>query len=338
VSSQTQTTSGIEPAYMLEYTRRKKHNPSDKNARVDFVDAMGDQWQEFTVYHHGVKRWMDATGETDIAKSPYHKATSNEIDWMASVDLQAAAQESIDHSISKTCNLPEDATKELVSQVYLRAWEKGCKGFTVYRDKCRDGVLVSKPTNKTQEGRPVDIEIHMAPKRPIELPCDIKKAKIQGEQWTIFVGLINGKPYEIFGGLSKYVDIPNKYKMGKIAKNGKIDDITTYNLVLGEGDDQMVIKNIANVFENGNFGAFTRTISLALRHGTPVQYVVEQLQKDTHSDITSFSKVIARVLKNYIVDGTKSTAQRKCPSCNKENSFAYQEKCLTCTNCGWSKC
>jgi ribonucleoside-diphosphate reductase alpha chain len=341
VSSQTQTTSGIEPVYMLSYTRRKKHNPSDKNARVDFVDAMGDQWQEFTVYHHGIKRWMEVTGETDIAKSPYYGATSNEIDWVASVDLQAAAQESIDHSISKTCNLPENVSRDLVSQVYLRAWEKGCKGFTVYRDKCRDGVLISKSTaasNKAQDGRPLEIEIIMAPKRPIELPCDIKKAKIQGEQWTIFVGLHNGKPYEVFGGLSKYVDIPNKYKMGKIAKNGKVDDITTYNLILGEGDDPMLIKDIANVFENANFGAFTRTISLALRHGTPIQYVVEQLQKDKHSDITSFSKVVARVLKNYIVDGTKSTAQRKCPSCNKENSFAYQEKCLTCTNCGWSKC
>ncbi|MGI0058162.1 MAG: hypothetical protein ACREBJ_00200 [Nitrosotalea sp.] len=338
VSSQTQTTSGIEPVYMLAYTRRKKHNPSDKNARVDFVDAMGDQWQEFTVYHQGVKRWMEVTGQTDITKSPYFGATSNEINWVASVDMQAAAQESIDHSISKTCNLPEDVSKDLVSQVYLRAWEKGCKGFTVYRDKCRDGVLINKSNKKAQDGRPVDIEIHMAPKRPIELPCDIKKAKIQGEQWTIFVGLHNGKPYEIFGGLSKYVEIPTKYKMGKIAKNGKVDDITTYNLIVGEGEDQMTIKNIANVFENGNFGAWTRTISLALRHGTPVQYVVEQLQKDTHSDITSFSKVIARVLKNYIVDGTKSTAQRKCPSCNKENSFAYQEKCLTCTACGWARC
>ena len=339
VSSQTQTTSGIEPVYMLSYTRRKKHNPSDKNARVDFVDALGDQWQEFTVYHQGLKHWMEVTGETDITKSPYYGATSNEIDWVASVDLQAAAQESIDHSISKTCNLPENVTRDLVSQVYLRAWEKGCKGFTVYRDKCRDGVLISKSTSpKVKDGRPLEIETHMAPKRPLELPCEIKKAKIQGEQWTIFVGLHDGKPYEIFGGLSKYVDIPNKYKMGKIAKNGKVDDITTYNLVIGDGDDQMIIKNIANVFENGNYGAFTRTISLALRHGTPIQYVVEQLQKDTHSDITSFSKVIARVLKNYIVDGTKSTAQRKCPSCNKENSFAYQEKCLTCTNCGWSKC
>ena len=339
VSSQTQTSSGIEPVYLLSYVRRKKHNPSDKNARVDFTDAMGDKWQEFTVYHHGVQKWMDVTGETDISKSPYHGATSNDIDWVASVDLQAAAQESIDHSISKTCNLPESVTKEVVSQVYMRAWEKGCKGFTVYRDKCRDGVLIQKSEAKKKvDGRPVEIERVEAPKRPLELPCEIKKAKIQGEQWTIFVGLFNGKPYEIFGGLSKYVDIPNKHKTGKIVKNGKVDGITSYNLVLGEGDDQMLIKDIANVFENGNFGAFTRTISLALRHGTPVQYVVEQLQKDKHSEITSFSTVIARVLKNYIQDGTKSTAERKCPQCGKENSFAYQEKCLTCMGCGWSKC
>jgi len=339
VSSQTQTTSGIEPAFNLSYVRRKKHNPSDKNARIDFTDALGDNWQEFTVYHHGVQRWMEVTGKTDIAESPYWGATANEIDWVASVDLQAAAQESIDHSISKTCNLPEDVSREVVSQVYMRAWEKGCKGFTVYRDKCRDGVLIQKSeAKKTLDGRPAEIEMVMAPKRPLELPCEIKKAKIQGEQWTIFVGLFNGKPYEVFGGLSKYVDIPNKFKMGRIVKNGKVEDITTYNLLIGEGDDPMLIKDIANVFENANFGAFTRTISLALRHGTPVQYVVEQLQKDKHSDITSFSKVIARVLKNYIVDGTKSTAERKCPSCQKENSFAYQEKCLTCTNCGWSKC
>jgi ribonucleoside-diphosphate reductase alpha chain len=346
VSALTQTTSGIEPAYMLSYVRRKKHNPSDKNARIDFVDAMGDSWQEFTVYHHGVKRWMDATGESDISKSPYFGATSNEIDWVTSVDLQAAAQKSIDHSISKTCNLPENATKEMVSQVYLRAWEQGCKGFTVYRDKCRDGVLISKSeTPKEVNGRPTTIQVTLAPKRPIELPCEIKKVKIKGEAWTIFVGILNGKPYEVFGGLSKYVDIPNKYKAGKIAKNGKVDGLTTYNLKIGDSDDEMVIKDIANVFENANFGAFTRTISLALRHGTPIQYVVEQLLKDKHSDVTSFATVVARVLKNYILDGTKSTAESKCPNdkcpsniAGVPSSFAYQEKCLTCTNCGWSKC
>lgn len=339
VSSQTQTTSGIEPVFMLEHIRRKKHNPSDKNARIDFTDALGDNWQEFTVYHHGLKKWMDVTGETDISKSPYWKATANEIDWVASVELQAAAQKSIDHSISKTCNLPENVSKEVVSQVYMKAWESGCKGFTVYRDKCRDGVLIDKSAaKKTTNGRPATIETSMAPKRPLELPCEIKKVKISGEAWTIFVGLFNGRPYEVFGGLSKYVDIPNKYKTGKIIKNGKVDGVTTYNLIVGEGDDQMLIKDIANVFENANFGAFTRTISLALRHGTPIQYVTEQLQKDKHSDVTSFSKVIARCLKNWIVDGTKYTAEKKCPKCHMENNFAYQEKCPTCMNCGWTKC
>lgn len=339
VSSQTQTSSGIEPVYLLSYMRRKKHNPSDKNARVDFVDAMGDSWQEFTVYHHGVQKWMDATGETDIKKSPYWGATSNEVDWVASVDLQAAAQESIDHSISKTCNLPEDVSKDVVSKVYMRAWEKGCKGFTVYRDKCRDGVLISKSeSKKLLDGRPAEIELVMAPKRPLELPCDIKKTKIKGEAWTIFVGLLNGKPYEIFGGLSKYVDIPNKNKTGRIVKNGKVEGITTYNLIIGEGDDEMMIKDIANVFDNANYGAFTRTISLALRHGTPIQYVTEQLQKDKYSDVTSFTTVVARVLKQYIQDGTKSTFHKQCPDCGKENSFAYEEKCLKCMSCGWSKC
>ncbi len=341
VSALTQTTSGIEPVFMLSYVRRKKHNPSDKNARVDFVDAMGDSWQEFTVYHHGVKKWMDTTGESNIEKSPYWGATSAEIDWVASVDIQAAAQKSIDHSISKTCNLPEDVTKDLVSQVYMRAWEVGCKGFTVYRDKCRDGVLINKSESKKKEskdGRPNEIEIVMAPKRPIELPCEIKKVKINGEAWTIFVGLFNHKPYEVFGGLSKYVDIPNKYKVGRIAKNGKVGGITTYNLIIGEGDDQMLIKDIANVFENANFGAFTRTISLALRHGTPVQYMAEQLLKDKYSEITSFSKVIARVLKQYIQDGTKSSMEKKCPECGAEGPFIYEDKCVKCASCGWSKC
>lgn len=341
VSAMTQTTSGIEPAYLLSYTRRKKHNPSDKNARIDFVDAMGDSWQEFTVYHHGFKKWMDATGETDVKKSPYFKATSAEIDWVASVDLQAAAQKSIDHSISKTCNLPEDVTRETVSEVYMRAWESGCKGFTVYRDKCRTGVLIAtedKKEKKNGDDRPNGIEFSMAPKRPLELSCEIKKVKVSGENWTIFIGMLNDKPYELFGGLSKYVDIPNKNKNGKILKNGKNSDgVTSYNLVVGEDDDQMLIKDIANVFDNPNFGAFTRTISLALRHGTPVQYICEQLLKDKHSDVTSFAKVIARVLKSYIIDGTKAT-QKTCPECKAENSLIYEEKCLKCSSCGWGKC
>lgn len=341
VSTMTQTTSGIEPAYLLSYKRRKKINPSDRDARVDFVDQLGDKWQEFVIYHHGIKKWMDVTGETEIEKSPYWGATSNEVDWVASVNLQAAAQKSVDHSISKTCNLPNNVTKDLVSDVYMRAWESGCKGFTVYRDGCRTGVLVSnEPAQSTDDasGRPTDIKYKDSPKRPTELICDIKKVKIQGEAWTIFMGLLNGKPYEIFGGLSTYVDIPNKFKSGKIVKNGKISGITTYNLIIGEGDDQMSIKDLANVFENLTYGAFTRTISLALRHGAPIQYVVEQLLKDKHSDMTSFSKVISRVLKSYIKDGTTSSGEKTCPSCNTEGTLVYQEGCVTCTACKFSKC
>lgn len=346
VSTQTQTTSGIEPAYLLEYKRRKKINPSDKNASIDFVDPMGDKWQEFTVYHHGVKQWMKATGETDITKSPYHGATSNDIDWVASVDLQAAAQKHIDHSISKTCNLPASATEETVSKVYMRAWELGCKGFTVYRDGCRSGVLMSvDKKSESSDVRPPDINASAAPKRPPELPCDIKKVKVQGEQWTIFVGMFKGKPYEIFGGLSKYLDIPNKHKTGKLVKNGKVEGITAYNLIVGEEDDAMTVKDIANVFENKNYGSFTRLLSLSLRHGTPLQYMVEQLSKDKHSDLTSFSRVVSRVLKGYIKDGA-AASEKVCPGCKGEGTLIYQEGCLSCkggvlsdgNSCTWSKC
>lgn len=342
ISTLTKTTSGIEPPFLLSYIRRKKINSIDKETKVDFIDDLGDKWQEFTVYHHGVKKWMDITKKKDIKESPYFEATSNEIDWLASVEIQSVAQKWIDHSISKTCNLPNNATKELVSEVYMKAWELGCKGFTVYRDGCRSGVLLSeeshKKQNKNKDDRPTNIEYYMAPKRPEKLSCEIKKVKISGEAWTIFVGLLDSKPYELFGGLSKYVEIPNKYKTGSIVKNGKVNDITTYNLIVGEDDDQMTIKDIANVFDNPNYGAFTRTISLSLRHGVPLQYVVEQLSKDKHSDMTSFSKVISRVFKSYIKDGTKASSEKKCPNCSAINSLVYQEGCLKCNSCVYSKC
>jgi ribonucleoside-diphosphate reductase alpha chain len=334
VSTQTQTTSGIEPVFMLSYTRRKKINPSDKDARVDFVDGLGDKWQEFVVYHHGLKLWMDATGETDIEKSPYFQATSKDVDWVASVKLQGAAQKWTCHAISKTCNLPAETTVDVVKDVYMKAWEVGCKGFTVYRDGCRSGVLISnEPEKNPVKEMKNDRE---SPKRPDKLPCDVKKVKIQGEQWTVFIGILDGKPYEIFGGLSKFVDIPNKYKRGLIVKNGKVDGLTTYNLSLGEGDDEMVVRDIANIFENANFGSFTRTLSLTLRHGIPLHFIVEQMNKDKHSDMTSFSRVIARVLKSYIKDGTTSS-EKVCPSCKQENTLLYQEGCVSCS-CGFSKC
>jgi len=183
--------------------------------------------------------------------------------------------------------------------------------------------------------RPQDINSSEAPKRPSELSCKIYKVKIKGDDWTICIGLLNNRPYEIFGGLSVYIDLPSKYKIGKIVKIDK--KISIYNLIVGENEDELIIKDIANVFKNEINGAFTRILSLALRHGTPVKYIVEQLQKDRFSDLTSFSKVIARVLKTYIKNGTKSN-EKICSECNAENSLVYQEGCIICNKCGWSKC
>jgi ribonucleoside-diphosphate reductase alpha chain len=236
---------------------------------------------------------------------------------------------------SKTVNINNDYPYDSFKNLYLDAWKSGIKGITSYRAGTMTAVLEKVNANT----RPISIVKTAAPKRPKELPCDIKKVKVNGEGWAFFVGLFNNDPYEIFGGLSKYVDIPNKYKTGKIVKNGKDKDgLTSYNLVVGEGDDQMTIRDIANIFENKNYGAFTRQLSLSMRHGTPIQFIVEQLLKDKHSDMMSFSRVMSRVLKTYIKDGTKSMLDKVCPECKAENSIVYQEGCSACKFCTYSKC
>lgn len=356
VSILTQTTSGIEPAYLLHYKRRKKltDNEISNGSRVDFVDDLGDKWQEYDVFHPGIKRWMEVSGETgtkSVEKSPYFGSTSNDIDWIASVDLLAAAQKWTEHSISKTINLPESATVELVSEVYMRAWKMGIKGVTVYRDGSRSGVLVSsekeeKKIAQGEEGQPAKIVESHAPKRPKELVCDVHRAKVHGEDWTIIVGLFEGRPYEVFGGLSKFIEIPKKRKTGRLIKNGKVNGISTYNIVIPLGDDEeLVIKDVVSTFDNPLHGSFTRMLSLSLRHGIPVQYVVEQLQKQESEGMQSFSRVIGRVLKNYIADGTKASIEKKCPECGN-GKLVYQQGCVECvggtkpdgTACAWSKC
>lgn len=347
VSCLTQTTSGIEPAFLVSYTRRKKITSTDVTSRVDFVDALGDKWQEYKVYHHGYKKWMEVTGKGDnVEESPYWKATSNDVDWNMSVKLQAAAQRWVCHSLSKTCNLPADTTRETVAQVYMSAWESGCKGFTVYRDGCRTGVLVSdepKKEEKKLDEQPSKVTENHAPKRPKDLPCDIHRISVKGatgpESYLVLVGKLDDKPYELFCGLSSHVEVPKKVKSGTLLKNGKKDGVATYNLQIPLGDDDcLLFKDVVNLFDNPNHGTFTRMLSLALRHGVPVSYVVEQLQKDKHSDMQSFSRVIARVLKNYIPDGTKAASDKKCDSCGATDGIVYQEGCLTCKSCGSSKC
>jgi len=339
VSIVAQTSSGIEPVYMLSYKRRKKVMNRDDNSDNIIIDEMGDRWQEYSVEHPGLKRWMDITGENDITKSPYYGATAMDVDWHGSVKLQAAAQKFVESSISKTCNLPITTSQELISQAYIEAWKSGCKGFTVYRDGSRTGVLVNDNEKNVIDNQPSEIFDTHAPKRPKELKCDIHRVTAQGETYLVLVGLLNDRPYEIFAGLSQYVEVPKKIKTGILVKNKKNKEgIVTYSMRIPIGsDDQLVFNDIVNLFDNPHYGTLTRMISLSIRHGIPMQYLVEQLRKDKHSDITSFSNVIARVLsRNYIPDGTK-TLDRTCPQCESTN-MQYQSGCVSCADCLWSKC
>jgi ribonucleoside-diphosphate reductase alpha chain len=335
------TTSGIENVLYIRSVRRKKINPTDKDARVDFVDDLGDKWQEFPIYHIGFEAWKEINGKTDadIQESPYWNSTADDVDWVAKVDMQGAAQKWIDHSISNTTNLPEDITVDTVKEVYMRGWEKGCKGVTIYRKNSRAGVILDEKAIK-KANTPV-FEDHHAPKRPQELECDVYHSTIQGEKWTIFVGKFNDRPYEIMGGLAKFVTLPKRVRAGKIVKHNGENSHARYDFHYDyekSTDDEVIIKDIGNVFENPINSAFTRTISLSLRHGVPVQYVCEQLLKgaEKESDLFSFSKVISRVLKNYIKDGTK-TSIKKCPDCGSA-SLSYQSGCVTCLDCGSGKC
>lgn len=346
VSVLTQTTSGIEPAFMLHYTRRKKLTGQDADARVDFVDDSGDKWQEYTVYHHGFSQWMASTAgavwakeelsnDELVAESPYSGATANEIDWVAKVKMQAAAQKWVCHAISNTTNLPAETDIETVKKVYMTGWKSGCKGVTVYRDGSRSGVLVA---TEEKEESSQGIITRSSPKRPEELRCDIHQANIKGEAWTILIGLMDDRPYEVIGGLSEYVEIPRRHQTGTIKKRSRKSVPSKYDLTVGTNGDEFVIKDVVKVFDNPNHSAFTRTLSLALRHGVPVQYMVEQLQKDKNADLFDFSKVIARCLKKYIIDGTKVSNGVFNVDCCDNPNIVYQEGCATCLNCGFGKC
>jgi ribonucleoside-diphosphate reductase alpha chain len=341
VSILTQTTSGCEPVFQAAYTRRKKVNPNDLQARIDFIDALGDRWQHFEVLHHGLQQWKSVTGNSDITKSPYHGAQANEIDWNSRVDLQARAQKWVCHSISSTINLPKETTKETVSELYMRGWLSGCKGLTIYRDGCRDGVLVTKSETEPQtvNGRPTSIIETHAPVRPKSLQCDIHHATVRGDKYVVIVGLLHGRPYEVFAGLSQQIEIPKKIKGGTLVKNGKNESgLSTYRLEVSLGDDEVLaFRDIVTLFDNPLYGALTRMVSMSLRHGCPVEHLVEQLKKDKHADITSFSSVIARVLAKHYMSDAPITTGEACSVC-KSTNLRREQGCISCVDCGASRC
>jgi ribonucleoside-diphosphate reductase alpha chain len=328
VSIMSQTSSGIEPVFRNSYTRRRKLSHNETDIKADFVDDLGDKWTEYEVFHHNVRAYLEAHNTTEV---PDFFTESDAIDWENRVRIQATIQKHIDHSISSTINLPKGTDPEVVSRLYQLGWKLGLKGITVYVDGSRTGVLV---TNTEQEKG--SFLQNQAVKRPTELPCSIHHTTIQGEKWIILVGMLDGKPYEVMGGLSNLIEIPAKHTQGILVKHPRKTMNSVYDLRVGKNGDTIVVKDIVKVFDNPNYAAFTRLISLSLRHGADIQYVVEQMQKDRDSDMFSFAKCVARVLKNYITDGSKAS-DKTCTECGADG-LIYLEGCLTCRDCGYAKC
>ena len=326
VSILSQTSSGLEPVFRNWYTRRRKLSHNEQNKDADFVDDLGDRWVEYKVFHHNLREYLDLKDAEDI---PSFFVQSDEINWKKRVKVQAAIQKHIDHSISSTINLPKNTDPAIVGELYFEGWKEGLKGITVYVDGSRSGVLV---TSDAEESFPSN----KAPKRPKELICNIHHTTIKGEKWTILVGMLNNRPYEVMGGLATYVEIPIKYTEGILIKHPRKTMNSKYDLRFGENGDEIIIKDIVKVFDNPNYSAFTRLISLSLRHGASVQYVVEQMQKDRDSDMFSFAKCVSRVLKSYIANGSQAT-DKVCPQCDSEG-LIYMDGCISCQECGYAKC
>lgn len=358
-SLMTQTTSGIEPVFMPIYKRRRKVNPSDENVRIDFVDEVGDSFEEYVVYHHKFLEWMRINGieaksnltseELDqlVAKSPYYKATANDVDWMEKVRMQGEIQKWVDHSISVTINLPNDVSEELVGNLYMEAWRAGCKGCTVYRDGSRNNVLEALPKKKEikqVDSNPLAGLIHIpdhAVKRPTELEADVVRFQNNKEKWIAFVGLVDGKPYEVFTGLADDEDgifCPKSVSHGKIIKAVDENGKKRYDFqFINKRGYKTTIEGLSEKF-NPEFWNYAKLISGVLRYGMPIDQVLKLvggLDLDSNS-INTWKNGVERALKKYMPNGTEAKGHR-CPNCGEE-TLVYQEGCLICTNCGNSRC
>ena len=353
-SLMTQTTSGIEPVFLPVYKRRRKVNPNDPEVRVDFVDETGDSFEEYIVYHPKFMTWMKVNGldttrnysqeEIDelVAKSPYYKATANDVDWLMKVKMQGAIQKWVDHSISVTVNLPADVDEELVNKLYIEAWKSGCKGCTIYRDGSRSGVLVStEKKDKKKEEAPVCQPPQVTEIRPVELECDVVRFQNRKEKWVAFVGLLDGYPYEIFTGLmddEEGIVLPKNVTSGVIIKSQNPDGTKRYDFQFkNKRGYKTTVEGLSEKFDK-EYWNYAKLISGVLRYRMPVANVIKligQLQLDSES-INTWKNGVTRALKKYVSDGTEATGQ-KCPNCGNE-TLVYQEGCLICKSCGSSRC
>jgi ribonucleoside-diphosphate reductase alpha chain len=352
VSILTQTTSGLEPVFAVSYKRRRKVNPNDKNVKITFKDEVGDTWEEYNVFHHKFVTWLEVNAynvdevarmeEKDlkelIKKSPFYRATANDVDWVAKVKMQGAVQKWVDHSISVTVNVPAETKEELIGSIYETAWKAGCKGMTVYRDGSRAGVLV---TNDSKEKKEEADEFHetRAPHRPERLEADIVRFQNEYEKWIAVVGVLNGRPYEVFTGHAEDFWIPQWVQKGWIIKT-RPDGVTSrYDFQFEDRQGyKITIEGLSRSF-NKEYWNYAKLISGILRHGMPLPFVVNIISK-LHFEVDSINtwkNGVERALKKFIPDGTKAVAGA-CPKCSDTHGLVYQEGCLVCKSCGYSKC
>ena len=343
LSMLAQTSSGIEPVFLLSYKRRRKVNDGDENATIAYVDDMGDAFEEFEVYHPKVKKWMEVTGKTDIDESPYKGATAPEIDWAKRVEMQALVQKYTTHSISSTINLASDVPVELVGDIYIESWRKGLKGITVYRDGSRSGILVASEKEENKEKAKAKGECYaetIFPKRPKRIEAKVVRFQNDYEKWVAVVGLINKKPYEVFTGkIEDAFLLPTWLEEGWVIKNKDEQGNTRYDFQFADKQGyKITMEGLSRTFDK-EYWNYAKLISGVLRHGMPIPYVVDLIQNLNMYDenINTWKNGIARTLKQFVEDGTQAI-DKKCPDCGDPEGLIYEEGCLKCKSCGHSKC